>query len=103
MDQTVIGTSSNVKDIDNVTYQFSWTTPDDSTEPPFGYFYIDASVDGKTWIPMDLQATVAAQGQSGTAMIEINQTGAIFLRPRYQPTSGGGDSVLTVSISGKSI
>lgn len=93
--------------IDNIGVQFVWTGT------PTGAFGIDVSnnatlnpngtVSGGTWTPLVLTSPNAplATGAAGDGFIDLNQTGAAFIRVTYISTSGTG--TCTATLTGKPV
>lgn len=95
MAATITSAAQNIITQDNVGLQLNWTgTPvgtfsvqvsNDHAENPLG----NVTVAGN-WTTLTLSASVTAAGSADTAFIDINQSGAYFLRVVYTRTSGTG-------------
>lgn len=84
-----------VKRQDNVGIQLNWTGT------PTGTFAVQISADYKVdnngnvmnagnWISLPLSPAIAAAGSADVAFIDINQTGAAYIRVVYTRSSGTG-------------
>ncbi len=92
---------------DNIGIQYTWTGT------PTGVFGVDVcndatlntdgTVSGGTWTPLVFTSPEVpeAAGASGNGFIDLNQTGAAFVRATYTRTSGTGN--LTAILSGKPV
>lgn len=92
---------------DNVGIQFNWTgTPtgvfgaDVCSDAVLG---ADGTVSGGTWTPIVFTSPDAPEcaGAAGNGYLDLNQTGAAFVRATYTATSGTG--TLTAILTGKPV
>lgn len=84
-----------VKNQDNIAFQFNFTGA------PVGTFSVQVSLDYKedmngnvqnagNWISLPLSPAITATGAADVAYVDINQTGATYMRVLYTRTSGTG-------------
>lgn len=97
----------HVQNSDNIGIEFVWTGT------PTGTFGIDVTnsatlnpdgtVSGGTWTPLVLTSpdVPEATGSSGNGFIDLNQTGAAFVRVTYTRVSGTGNC--TAILTAKSV
>lgn len=83
--------STNVLSLDRVSYQVVFTGT------CAGTLYIDGSVDGTSYVPLDMDA-MAING-ADTVICDIQVTGLAHLKVRYTHSSGSG--TWTVKVAGK--
>lgn len=88
--------TSNIEFLDNVCIQLIWTTSD-----AVGVFYVEVSMDGEHWTPIDLSPSPAVAGTSNHCLLDLVLLAAPKIRVRYAATSGTG--TLTGFISAKMI
>lgn len=97
----------HTQNVDNIGIEFVWTGS------PTGTFGIDVSnsatlnpdgtISGGTWTPLVFTSpqSPAATGSSGNGFIDLNQTGAAFVRATYVRVSGTGNC--TAILAGKPV
>jgi hypothetical protein len=106
MSASVIGTAIAIKNQDNIGIQLNWTGS------PSGTFDVQISNDhvqdpsgnitnAGNFISIPLSPAITATGTPNTAFIDVNQSGAIFIRVNYNRISGTG--VLDAYISAKGV
>lgn len=84
---------TNIQFLDRVSIQVVFTGT------PSGEFFLDSSVDGKAWVPLDIdQMAVTA---ADTLMIDIHDTAMPWMRQRW--VAAGGSGTMTVTISAKEV
>lgn len=108
MSSDVTSLVTNINMISCVGYTISWTGT------PTGTFSVEVSQDyiqpvgvqpdqlnSGTWVPVTLSTSVAATGGADTAFIDIDVTGAAYVRLKYTRVSGTG--TLNATLAGKVI
>ena len=96
MSEDITGPSTNILHLDRVAFQLVWTGA------PTGSFDVEVSNDETTWVAVTLTTAVTASGSGDTALIDV-ETGAAFIRIKYNDTSGTGSlnaHIVAKSISG---
>ncbi len=99
------GTPTNCQFMDNIGYQFNNTSGSVAT------YGVQVSVDynqdingnvtnAGNWVDLPLSPAIGATGSAGTAYVDINQTGAPWIRPTVTHVSGSGGTV-TIHVTGK--
>lgn len=103
----IIGPASNVEFLDNVGMSVVWTGT------PTGLFTVEVNntlqqdsqgvvTNAGTWIALSFNpALTVPSGAPGSFFVDVNQTGAFWIRFHYTATSGAG--TLNVTTSGKMI
>lgn len=91
----LVSQTTDVRYLDNIAVQLSWTGT------PTGAFYVDGSLDQKTWNPISVSPSPTATGAADTWLMNLSELAFPFIRIRYVPSSGSGS--LTVTISGKEV
>lgn len=103
MTGTATCTSSvvSVQGFDNIALQANYSGT------PTGTFFVDVSEDynantgnAGTWTTLPVTLT-APTGSAGVSYMDVNQTGAAYIRVRY--TNSGGSGTLNVYLGGKMI
>jgi hypothetical protein len=107
MSQSFITSSiTGIQYLDNIGIQLNWTGT------PIGSFSFQVSIDHAqdnrgnvtvvgNWVTLAVSPTIAAAGTSDQAYVDINQTGATFIRVLYTKTSGTG--TLNAFLSAKEV
>jgi hypothetical protein len=95
MSGSITSSQTNIQYLDNVGVQFVFTGT------PTGNFFVDLSIDNKTWTPIIFSGQPAASGSDGNVYLDINQVSAPYIRVRYVVTSGSG--TLDVWITSKQV
>lgn len=106
MATNIISSVTDVRFLDNIIYQLSWTGT------PVGTFSIQKSLDyaasiggtvtnSGTWTDLPLSSLTNPNGSSGNTDIFINQYPGPYLRLVY--TEGSGTGSLTAYVSGKAV
>lgn len=91
----------NVQDFDNIALQMVWTGT------TAGTFAVQASLDYEpagsagTWTALTLSAVPTAAGSADSALVDLNQVAAPWLRVVFTRSSGTG--ALTVYAAGKRV
>lgn len=96
MSEDITGPSTNILHLDRVSFQLVWTGS------PTGSFDFEVSNDETTWVAVTLSSSITASGSGDTAMVDI-ETGAAYIRVKYNDTSGTGTlqaHIVAKSISG---
>ena len=91
-----------------VGYTVAWTgTPTGTFSVEVSQDYVapvgvqDEPLNAGTWVPLTLSVPVLAAGTADTAFIDVDVTGAAYVRLVYTATSGSG--TLNATIAGKVI
>lgn len=87
------GSETVIQYMDRVSYQAVFTGT------PSGELFIDGSVDGVSWVPLDIDAMAVTAAD--TLMIDIHDTALVKVRPRWVDGGLGGSGTMTVHISAK--
>jgi hypothetical protein len=82
---SVTSSVTNVTYGDNIGIAVNWTGTS-----PVGALDIQVSNDGSTWVSLDFGSSIAISGNSGNALININQLPYAQIRAVYTKTSGTG-------------
>ena len=102
---SVTSSPTNIQFLDNVGYEFDWTgsTPIGVITIEVSYSYaqdINGNVTNTgTWTSLGL--SIAVSGNTGSAVVDLNQLSAPYVRAVYTKTSGTG--TLTGYCGGKAI
>jgi len=106
MSANVTSLITNINMISCVGYTLSWTgTPTGTFSVEVSQDYIQPvgvqpeQLDSGTWVPVTLSNPVVAAGVADTAFIDIDVTGAAYIRLKYTRTSGTG--TLNATMAGK--
>jgi hypothetical protein len=95
MSATLTSDSTDILNIDRVSYNLSFTTSD-----AVGTFSVEVSNDNSTWVTVALDTGVTAASADDEALIDV-ETAARYIRLKYARSSGSG--TLQAHIVGKSI
>lgn len=95
---------TNIKMISICSYSLSWTgtpTGEFTVEVCNDYVPADSKIPAQTgnWVTIPLSEQVLANGDSGSAYIDIDTIGCTWIRLRYTRSSGTGS--VTAFIGGK--
>jgi hypothetical protein len=106
MGASILGTAIAIKNQDNVGIQLNWTgTPTGTFDVQISNDHVQDTtgniLNAGNFISIPLSPAIIATGAAGTAFVDINQTGAVFIRVNYNATSGTG--VLDAYISAKGV
>lgn len=100
--------ATNINMISLLSYTLVWTgTPAGTFAVSVSNDYIpnpngvnDLPANAGTWVPLTLSSIVSAQGDDGSAHIDIDTIAAAWIRLTYAASTGAG--VLNATIAGKS-
>jgi len=108
MSSSVTSLVTNINMISCVGYTVAWTgTPTGTFSVEVSQDYVapvgvqDEPLNAGTWVPLTLSVPVLAAGTADTAFIDVDVTGAAYVRLVYTATSGSG--TLNATIAGKVI
>ena len=80
--------STDIKYLDNFAIQLNFTHPTSFTA--VGTFTVEASVDGATWVTLNIAPAITCSASTGSHLININQIPYALIRVKYAHTSGTG-------------
>lgn len=108
MSSDVTSLVTNINMISCIGYTISWTgTPTGTFSVEVSQDYVapvgvqDEPLNAGTWVAVNLSVPVVASGTPDTAFIDVDITGAAYVRLKYTRTSGTG--TLNATIAGKVI